>query len=55
MAKQKNQPTMIVEELESGRVRLTASEGGTLRHKATGRVHSEAVVRPEHIRLFEVV
>ena len=45
---------LVIEELESGLVRLTVS-GGVLRHRYTKREHSEAVVKPEHIRLFEVV
>lgn len=56
MAKKKTAPAaeMIITELPGGKVRLTAS-GGVLRHKATGRVHSEAVVKPESVKLFEVI
>lgn len=45
----------LKEELENGFLRLTAPEGYALRHRYTKRIHSEAIVQQDDVRLFEVV
>lgn len=47
--------TMIQEDLGNGMVRLTAPKGMRLRHKATRRLHSEAVVPQDKAQSFEVL